>query len=57
MMAHTNNLTLLPNQGWDERILICRNDELVQVFIVVTDRYVVLVDTLINPATAQKLVE
>ena len=56
-MPHTNHLTLLPNQGWDARILICRNDALVQVFIVVTQRYVVLVDTLINSATAQQLVE
>lgn len=54
-MPHTNEVTLVPNQGWDERILICRNDELVDTFIVITQRYVVLVDTLINPATARKM--
>ncbi|MEZ4867581.1 MAG: MBL fold metallo-hydrolase [Caldilineaceae bacterium] len=54
-MSHTNELPLVPNQGWDERILICRNDPLVDVFIVVTERYVVLVDTVINPATARQM--
>jgi glyoxylase-like metal-dependent hydrolase (beta-lactamase superfamily II) len=56
-MPHTNEVHLLPNQGWDERILVCRNGELVQTFIVVTQRFVVLVDTVINPATAQRMVE
>lgn len=56
-MPHTNEMTLLPNQGWDERILICQNGRLVQTFIVVTQRYVVLIDTVINPATARRLVE
>lgn len=56
-MPHTNEVQLLPNQGWDERILICRNGELVQTFIVVTQRFVVLIDTLINPATARRMVE
>lgn len=56
-MPHTEELQLLPNQGWDERILICRNGELVQTFIVVTQRFVVLIDTLINPTTALRMVE
>ncbi len=56
-MPHTNEMTLLPNQGWDERILICQNGRLVQTFIVVTQRYVVLIDTVINPAMARRLVE
>lgn len=56
-MPHTEEVQLLPNQGWDERILICRNGELVQTFIVVTQRFAVLVDTMINPATAQRMVE
>lgn len=56
-MPHTNNLTLVPNQGWDERILICRNDRLVDVFIVITGRYVVLIDTVINPATARCMLD
>jgi glyoxylase-like metal-dependent hydrolase (beta-lactamase superfamily II) len=56
-MPHTEELQLLPNQGWDERILVCRNGGLVQTFIVVTQRYIVLVDTVINPVTAQKMIE
>ncbi|MCB0068156.1 MAG: hypothetical protein KDD77_13425, partial [Caldilineaceae bacterium] len=55
-MPHSNQIDLLPNQGWDERILVCRNGRLVQTFIVVTARYVVLVDTLINAATARQMV-
>lgn len=56
-MPHTNDLDLVPNQGWDERILVCRNGPLVDTFIVVTARYVVLVDTVINPATARRMVD
>jgi glyoxylase-like metal-dependent hydrolase (beta-lactamase superfamily II) len=55
-MLHTNELSLIPNQGWDERILVCRNGRLVDVFSVITQRYVVLVDTVINPATAAQMV-
>jgi len=54
-MPHTNELVLVPNQGWDERILVCRNGSLVDTFIIVTARYVVLVDTVINPATARAM--
>lgn len=56
-MPHTETVELIPNAGWDERILVCRNGKLVNVFIVITARYVVIVDTLINPATAQRLVD
>ncbi|MEZ4672964.1 MAG: MBL fold metallo-hydrolase [Caldilineaceae bacterium] len=56
-MPHTNDLLLVPNQGWDERILVCRNDEMVDTFIVVTQRYVILVDTVINPATARQMLD
>jgi glyoxylase-like metal-dependent hydrolase (beta-lactamase superfamily II) len=56
-MTHTNDVTLVPNEGWDERILVCRNDPLVDAFIILTQRYLVLVDTMINPATAEKLVK
>lgn len=56
-MPHTNDLELVPNQGWDERVLVCRNGPLVDTFIVVTERYVVLVDTVINPATARTMVD
>ena len=55
-MPHTNTVELVPNQGWDERILVCRNGALVDTFIVVTTRYVVLVDTVINTTTARHMV-
>jgi glyoxylase-like metal-dependent hydrolase (beta-lactamase superfamily II) len=54
-MPHTNEVVLVPNQGWDERLLVCRNGEMVDTFIVVTERYVVLIDTVINPATARQM--
>ncbi|MFQ5400473.1 MAG: MBL fold metallo-hydrolase [Anaerolineae bacterium] len=54
-MAHTNDVQLVENDGWDERILVCRNGQLVDTFIVVTERYVVVVDTMINPETAVSL--
>ena len=54
-MPHTNELQLLENRGWDARILVCRNGKLVDTFIVVTERFVVLVDTVINPQTAVQM--
>jgi glyoxylase-like metal-dependent hydrolase (beta-lactamase superfamily II) len=54
-MAHTNEVEFVPNSGWDERITVCRNGRLVDVFIITTRRYLVIVDTLINPATAGAL--
>jgi glyoxylase-like metal-dependent hydrolase (beta-lactamase superfamily II) len=55
VMTHTNEVVLLDNQGWDERILVCGNGRLVQTFIIVTQRYLVLLDTLINAATARAM--
>ena len=52
---HHDRVWVVPNDGWDERILICRCGTLVDVFIVVTTRYVVIVDTLIGPDTAEQL--
>jgi glyoxylase-like metal-dependent hydrolase (beta-lactamase superfamily II) len=54
-LGHTNEVQLIANEGWDERILVCRNGELVDTFIIVTARYVALVDTMINAATAASL--
>lgn len=56
-MSHSNSVELVNNQGWDSRILVCRNDELVDTFIVVSERFVVLIDTVINPTSAAKMVE
>ena len=54
-MSHTNELQLIENSGWDERILVCRNGRLVNTFIIVTERFVLLVDTVINPQTAGQM--
>jgi glyoxylase-like metal-dependent hydrolase (beta-lactamase superfamily II) len=56
-MRHTNRVGLLPNRGWDPRILVFANPPLVQVFAAITTRYVVLLDTLINPATARAVLD
>lgn len=55
MQHHTNDVQLVPNEGWDKRILVCRNGSLVDTFIVVTDNYVILIDTVINPQTAEMM--
>src|SRR5215212_6777392 len=54
-MQVTDTVALVPNQGWDPRILVCRCGTLVDTFIVVSERYVVLIDTLINARTAEAL--
>ncbi len=56
-MPITHTVALVPNQGWDPRILVCRCGTLVDTFIVVSERYVVLIDTLINWRTAEVLLE
>lgn len=56
-MHHTTRIEPVPNRGWDPRIHVYRNDDLVQVFVIETARFVVIVDTLINPATATALLE
>lgn len=55
--GHSELVELVANEGWDERILVLRNEPLVDVFLIITQRYVVLVDTLINPATARKILD
>lgn len=55
MSQHTNTVELVKNEGWDERILVLRNGELVDTFIIISQRYVVVVDTMINPETAVSL--
>lgn len=57
MTLPTDRIMLADNQGWDSRILVCRCGALVQAFVVVGGRYVVLIDTLINPHTALAMVE
>jgi glyoxylase-like metal-dependent hydrolase (beta-lactamase superfamily II) len=54
-MPHTNEVQVVANEGWDERVVVCRNGRLVDTFIITTQRYVVIVDTMINGTTGQKL--
>lgn len=54
-MTPDDTVQLVPNSGWDTRILVCRCGTLVDTFIIVTTRYVVLLDTMINTATASSL--
>ena len=51
----TENVQLVPNGGWDPRLLICRCAPTVDSFIVLTTRYVILIDTMLNPTTAAEL--
>ena len=57
MTKPEDTVIIVPNQGWDERVLVCRCGPLVDTFIVVAERYVVLVDSLINTRTATALLE
>ncbi len=56
-MSDSYAVHVVPNAGWDSRVLVCRCGTLVDTFIVVTVRYVVIIDTLINRATGQALLE
>lgn len=47
----------VPNGGWDPRILVARCGPLVDVFVIVTERYLALVDTLVNEAAAAALLD
>ena len=46
---------LLPNKGWDARILAFRYGDLVTCFAVICERYIVLLDTMFNADTAQQM--
>lgn len=45
----------VPNGGWDDRVHLFQLGRLVTTFAIVSQRYVVLLDTLINTATATQL--
>jgi len=55
MTTSSDPVQLVPTNGWDQRLLVCRCGTLVDTFIVVTMRYLVLIDTLLNAATATAL--
>jgi glyoxylase-like metal-dependent hydrolase (beta-lactamase superfamily II) len=50
-------VTLASNEGWDERILVIHCGEMVDNFIIITTRYVILVDTMISPQTATMMLD
>ena len=50
-------VSLAPNEGWDQRILVCHCGDMVDCFIIVSDRYVILVDTMLNPQTASAMLD
>jgi glyoxylase-like metal-dependent hydrolase (beta-lactamase superfamily II) len=50
------DVSIVPNTGWDERIIAFKYKRIVTNFAVVSERYVVLIDTLINQATAEAMV-
>ncbi len=56
-MPQLSDVVQVTNKGWDERILVFQYQQVVTSFAVICDRYVVLIDTLINPETAQTLLE
>src|SRR5665648_242422 len=55
MTIEIDSVTLVPNKGWDDRILVCRCSDLVDTFMIVSKRYVVLIDTMFNFFTAEAL--
>lgn len=54
-METQHTVELVPNAGWDPRIRVFQYGRLVTAFAVVSERYVVLIDTLVNVATAQMM--
>lgn len=51
------DLQVLPNRGWDPRITAFQFRRIVTTYAVVSERYLVLIDTLVSPAAAQFMVE
>jgi glyoxylase-like metal-dependent hydrolase (beta-lactamase superfamily II) len=52
MQPVPDGLTIQPNTGWDDRILVFQYARLVTCFALVSQRYAVLIDTLINRSNA-----
>jgi glyoxylase-like metal-dependent hydrolase (beta-lactamase superfamily II) len=48
---------VVPTRGWDERIVAFQFRRLVTAFAVISDRYVVLIDTLVNRAAATVMLD
>src|SRR5579872_3594342 len=50
-------LTEVPNNGWDKRLRLFRAGDEVDTSVLVTARYVVIIDTMATPELAQALLE
>lgn len=57
MSAAPHALEQVPNGGWDRRIHLFQYERVVTAFAVVSTRYVVLIDTLLNPALADMMLD
>jgi len=51
------DVSIVPNTGWDQRILAFKYKRIVTNFAVISERFVVLIDTLINQATAEVMLD
>ena len=51
-MSMSTEVRAIPNRGWDQRIFVFQYKRVVSAFVVVSERYVILLDTLVSPATA-----
>ena len=52
-----DSVELVDNAGWDSRILVCRSGTLVDPFIVLTARYVMIIDSQANGDAGMALLE
>lgn len=51
-MSISDEVRAVPNGGWDQRILVFQYKRVVSAFVVISERYAILLDTLVSPATA-----
>ncbi|HEY0736444.1 MAG TPA: MBL fold metallo-hydrolase [Herpetosiphonaceae bacterium] len=56
-MTTSPNLRIIPNAGWDARIRVFQYERVVTTFAVLSQRYVVLLDPLFNPALATTMLD
>lgn len=57
MTTARDDIRVVPNTGWDSRIILFQYKRIVTNFAVISERYVVLIDTLVNQATAEVMVD
>ena len=57
MNTRQSDVRIVPNGGWDRRILLFQYKRLVTNFAVISERYVILLDTLVNQTTAEVMLD